>query len=146
MSAIAFVTMLPSIISYLRLLCSASARIDGAEIRLSGRLLDMLYTMIYNVPVYRIVQTETYRKWFTKLRDTVAKQHIVWRLERMRNGNFGDSKSVGDGVFELRINVGKGYRVYFTNDGKEIVILLVGGDKSSQDSDIKTAKKMAQEF
>lgn len=116
MSAIAFVTMLLSIISYLRLLCSASARIDGAEIRLSGRLLDMLYTMIYNVLVYRI------------------------------NGNFGDSKSVGDGVFELRIHVGKGYRVYFTNDGKEIVILLVGGDKSSQDSDIKTAKKMAQEF
>lgn len=79
-------------------------------------MIDTLYTMLYNMPVYKT------------------------------NGNFGDSKSVGDGVFELRIHVGKGYRVYFTNDGKEIVILLVGGDKSSQDSDIRTAKKMAQEL
>ena len=79
-------------------------------------MIDTLYTMLYNMLVYKI------------------------------NGNFGDSKSMGDGVFELRIHVGKGYRVYFTNDGKEIVILLVGGNKSSQDPDIRTAKKMAQEL
>lgn len=96
--------------------------------------------------MYRVLQTETYKKWLEKLRDNVAKQNILWRIERMRNGNFGDSKSVGDGVFELRINVGKGYRVYFTNDGKEIVILLIGGDKSTQENDIKKAKKMAKDF
>ena len=62
----------------------------------------------------------------------------------MRDGNFGDFKTVGGEVFEMRIDVGKGYRVYFTNNGKQIVILLVGGDKSTQDEDVKTAKKMAE--
>lgn len=94
----------------------------------------------------KVVQTETYKKWFKKLKDYTAKFAIGQRIERMQQGNFGDSKSVGDGVFELRVDVGKGYRVYFTNDGKEIVILLVGGDKSTHDSDIAKAKKMAKEF
>lgn len=94
---------------------------------------------------YEIRQTKIFSKWFIKLKDTVAKVAIAKRIVRLENGNFGDSKSVGDCVFELRIDVGKGYRVYFTNDGKEILILLVGGDKSTQDEDIKTAKKMAKE-
>ena len=64
----------------------------------------------------------------------------------MKVGNFGDSKTVGEGVFELRIDVGKGYRIYFVNNGKEVVILLVGGDKSTQEDDIKTAKRMAKEL
>ncbi|WP_027728830.1 type II toxin-antitoxin system RelE/ParE family toxin [Treponema sp. C6A8] len=96
--------------------------------------------------MYSILQTETYKKWFKKLKDQTAKFAIGQRLERMKTGNFGDSKTVGEGVFELRIDVGQGYRVYFTNDGKKIIILLVGGNKTSQDSDIKTAKKMAKEF
>ena len=96
--------------------------------------------------MYKVLQTETYKKWFKKLRDNIAKQNIILRIERMKNGNFGDSKAVGDGVFELKIDIGKGYRVYFTNNGKEIVILLVGGDKSTQDEDIKAAKKMAKEL
>lgn len=96
--------------------------------------------------MYKVLQTETYKKWFRKLRDDVAKRNITLRIERMKNGNFGDSKTVGEGVFELRIDVGKGYRVYFKNNGKEIIILLVGGSKSSQDVDIKTAKKMAKEY
>lgn len=83
----------------------------------------------------KVVQTETYKKWFKKLKDYTAKFAIGQRIERMQQGNFGDSKSVGDGVFELRVDV-----------GKEIVILLVGGDKSTQDSDIVKAKKMAKEF
>ena len=95
--------------------------------------------------MYKVLQTETYKKWFKKLRDNLAKQNITMRIERLKLGNFGDSKTVGDGVFELRIDVGKGYRVYFKNTGNEIVILLVGGDKSTQDEDIKTAKKMAKE-
>lgn len=96
--------------------------------------------------MYKVLQTETYKKWFKKLRDNVAKQSITWRIERMKNGNFGDSKTVGGGIYELRIDVGKGYRVYFKNNGKEIIILLVGGDKSTQEADIKTAKKMAEDF
>lgn len=102
--------------------------------------------MVYSEYVYKVLQTETYKKWFRKLRDDVAKRNITLRIERMKNGNFGDSKTVGEGVFELRIDVGKGYRVYFKNNGKEIIILLVGGSKSSQDVDIKTAKKMAKEY
>ena len=105
-----------------------------------------MYTMVYNTIVYKILQTEKYKKWFKKLRDNIAKQNITWRIERMFNGNFGDSKNVGGGVFELRVDVGKGYRVYFTNNGKEIVILLVGGDKSTQDEDIKAAREMAKEY
>lgn len=96
--------------------------------------------------MYKVLQTETYKKWFRKLRDNLAKQSIIMRIERMKNGNFGDSKTVGDGVFEMRVDVGKGYRVYFKNMGKQIVLLLVGGDKSMQDEDIKTAKKMAKEY
>lgn len=102
--------------------------------------------MVYSEYVYKVLQTETYKKWFRKLRDDVAKRNITLRIERMKNGNFGDSKTVGEGVFELRVDVGKGYRVYFKNNGKEIIILLVGGSKSSQDVDIKTAKKMAKEY
>ncbi|WP_296860288.1 type II toxin-antitoxin system RelE/ParE family toxin [Treponema sp.] len=80
-----------------------------------------------------------------KLKDNIAKIAIVRRLGRLENGNFGDSKFVGDSVFELRIDVGKGYRIYFTNKEKEIVILLVDGEKSTQDEDIKKAKEMAKE-
>ena len=100
--------------------------------------------MLYSIIVYKVLQTETYKKWFKKLRDERAKFAIGQRIARMTVGNFGDSKTVGGGVFELRIDVGKGYRVYFTNNGKRIVILLVGGDKSTQDADIKSAKKMAE--
>ena len=94
---------------------------------------------------YEVRQTKIFSKWLSKLRDAVAKVAIAKRIVRLKDGNFGDSKSVGGGVFELRIDVGKGYRVYFTNKDDKIVILLVGGDKSTQDEDIKAAKKMAEE-
>lgn len=94
---------------------------------------------------YELRQTKEFAKWLKKLKDTVAKVSIARRLVRMEDGNFGDSKSVGGGVFEIRIDVGKGYRVYFTNKDNKIIFLLVGGDKSTQDDDIKTAKKMAEE-
>lgn len=96
--------------------------------------------------MYKVLQTEAFRKWFKRLRDDIAKFAIGQRIERIKSGNFGDSKSLGDNIFELRVNVSKGYRVYFKNKGESIVILLVGGDKSSQDSDIKTAKKMGKEL
>ena len=94
---------------------------------------------------YEVRQTKEFSKWLKKLKDALAKVAIVRRLDRMKEGNFGDSKSVGRGVFELRVDVGKGYRVYFTNKNNRVVILLVGGDKSTQEEDIKTAKKMAEE-
>ena len=95
--------------------------------------------------MYEVLQTKLFSKWLKKLKDNIAKIAIVRRLGRLENGNFGDSKFVGDNVFELRIDVGKGYRIYFTNKEKEIVILLVGGEKSTQDEDIKKAKEMAKE-
>ena len=94
---------------------------------------------------YEVRQTKEFSKWLKKLKDALAKVAIVRRLDRMNEGNFGDSKSVGSGVFELRVDVGKGYRVYFTNKNNRVVILLVGGDKSTQEEDIKIAKKMAEE-
>lgn len=94
---------------------------------------------------YEIRQTKKFSKWFKNLKDSIAKIAIARRIVRMEEGNFGDSKSIGDKVFELRIDVGKGYRIYFTNKNCQIVFLLVGGDKSTQDKDIDAAKKMAEE-
>lgn len=90
-------------------------------------------------------QTDIFKKWFTKLKDKTAKYAIGQRIVRISNGNFGDSKSVGDSVFELRVDVGKGYRVYFMNENGKIILLLVGGDKSTQQRDIEKAKEMAKE-
>ena len=95
--------------------------------------------------MYEVRQTAAFSNWLTKLKDNIAKASILRRIVRLENGNLGDSKSVGEGVFELRIDVGHGYRVYFTNKDNKIIILLVGGDKSSQDRDIKAAKDMAKE-
>lgn len=79
--------------------------------------------------------------WLRSLRDSSARQRVRTRINRLRLGNFGDHKTVGDGVCELRIDYGPGYRVYCGRDGAEIVILLVGGDKRTQDRDIETAKE-----
>ena len=91
-------------------------------------------------------QTARFAKWLKKLRDVRARARITTRIRRIEMGNFGDAVSVGEGVSELRIHYGPGYRVYFVQDGTEIVILLCGGDKSSQDADIATAKDMAKEI
>ena len=93
-----------------------------------------------------IKQTETYRKWERKLRDQRAKALIAARVFRVANGLPGDVKPVGQGVSELRIHHGPGYRVYFKQRGNDIVILLCGGDKSSQQSDIATALRLAAEW
>ena len=94
----------------------------------------------------KVFQTERFSKWLRKLKDNLAKVAIARRIERLQDGNFGDSKSVGEQVFELRVDVGKGYRVYFMDRSSEIIILLVGGDKKTQDADIKTARKLAKEY
>ena len=87
-----------------------------------------------------------YLDWFLGLRDERARQIIQARLGRVRLGNFGFACSVGEGVCELKIDYGPGYRVYFGIEGKEIVILLCGGDKSSQDPDIRRAKLLWKEY
>ena len=91
-----------------------------------------------------IKKTQAYAQWIDDLRDIRARSRILARIERLASGNPGDVKSVGDGVSEMRIDYGPGYRVYFTHRGKEIIILLAGGDKGTQDSDIKFAKSIAK--
>jgi putative addiction module killer protein len=86
-----------------------------------------------------IRKTETFAKWIDGLQDIRARAHILVRIERLAAGNPGDVKPVGEGVSEMRIDYGPGYRVYFKKIGKQVVILLAGGNKSSQSKDIKTA-------
>lgn len=93
-----------------------------------------------------IKQTETYFKWEHKLKDQRAKAAIAARVFRLANGLLGDVSPVGQGISELRIHYGPGYRIYFKQHGNEIVILLCGGDKSTQSKDIETAKKLAKEL
>lgn len=89
-------------------------------------------------------QTERFSKWIRKLRDLHARARIQARIDRLEMGNPGDVQSVGDGVSEMRIHYGPGYRVYFTQKGSELIILLAGGDKGSQSSDIRAAKDLAK--
>jgi putative addiction module killer protein len=81
-----------------------------------------------------------------KIKDSRAKYCIYARVSRLIKGNPGDCKAVGEGIMEMRINYGPGYRVYYKHTGNEIIILLCGGDKSSQDEDIVKAKKLAKEL
>jgi|MGYP000954840349 putative addiction module killer protein len=90
--------------------------------------------------------TEVFDAWFADLRDAQALARIKMRMRRAEEGNFGDCKPVGEGVSEMRIHHGPGYRVYFTQRGMEVVILLAGGEKSSQAKDIKAALKLAREL
>ena len=89
-------------------------------------------------------QTEEYAEWFANLRDKQARARINVRIRRLSLGNPGDVKPVGEGVSELRIDYGPGYRVYFLQRGREVVILLAGGDKRTQQKDIETALELAR--
>ena len=95
-----------------------------------------------------ILTTTVFDSWFSNLKDNQAKRRIQMRIDRAEQGNFGDCKLVGEGVSEMRINMGPGYRVYFMqkSDGFEIVVLLVGGDKSTQQQDIKIAMQLAHDI
>jgi putative addiction module killer protein len=96
--------------------------------------------------VLEIRQTEVFARWFDGLRDRQARARITVRIRRLSLGNPGDVKPVGEGVSELRIDYGPGYRVYFTPRGQTLVILLAGGDKHTQDQDIKKAHELAQKL
>ena len=91
-------------------------------------------------------QTETFRIWRLRLKDVRVRALVASRLDRLAYGNAGDSKPVGQGISELRIDYGPGYRVYFQRRGNTIVVLLCGGDKSTQAKDIKMAKRLAEEW
>ena len=91
-------------------------------------------------------QTETFRRWRTRLKDERIRALIASRLDRLAFGHAGDVKPVGQGISELRIDHGPGYRIYFQKHGNTIILLLSGGDKSTQEKDIQTAKRLAAEW
>ena len=92
----------------------------------------------------RVKKSDVLLKWLNKLKDKIGKALINERISRIEDGNFGDCFPIGDGLSELRIHFGPGYRVYFKNTGKEIIVLLCGGNKSTQERDIVKAKKIAR--
>ncbi len=95
---------------------------------------------------YEVSTTEDFDIWLDGLRDVIAQEAIAARLVRITGGNFGDHASVGDGVSELRIHHGPGYRAYYVVRGRAVVFMLCGGDKKTQSRDIKTAKEMASDL
>ncbi|MCY4285213.1 MAG: type II toxin-antitoxin system RelE/ParE family toxin [Thiotrichales bacterium] len=94
--------------------------------------------------MFEVRRTAVYAKWLDGLRDVRAKARILIRIERLAAGNAGDTRSVGEGVSELRIDYGPGYRVYFKKQDRTIVVLLAGGDKRTQSRDIETALRLAR--
>ena len=91
-------------------------------------------------------RTEFFDDWLRGLKDSRAKAKVAARIDRLAAGNPGDVKPVGGGISEMRIDYGPGYRVYFKQQGTKVIILLVGGDKSTQDADIKTAVAIAAQL
>jgi putative addiction module killer protein len=106
--------------------------------------LDVLSPMDYIHLMAEVRQTEEFSGWLHRLRDANAVARIVGRIRRMEMGNPGDSRGVGHGILEMRIDYGPGYRIYYVHRGAQIVILLCGGDKRTQPKDIKRAQKLAE--
>ena len=106
--------------------------------------MDKLSPMGNNIHLIEVRQAETYARWFKALRDHNAKGRIDIRIRRVSLGNFRDVKAVGEGVWELRVDYGPGYRIYYMHRGAQIVILLYGGDKRTQLQDIKRARMLAE--
>ncbi|HEX3130233.1 MAG TPA: type II toxin-antitoxin system RelE/ParE family toxin [Thermoanaerobaculia bacterium] len=94
----------------------------------------------------KVRQTNVFEAWFANLRDRMARVRIDIRIRRLSLGNYGDVRPVGEGVSELRIDYGPGYRVYFVQRGQSLVVLLAGGDKSTQSRDIERALELAKEL
>ncbi len=105
-------------------------------------LVDKMYPNGYSEHMNTFLVTDEFDAWLTQLRDPVAKARIAVRIRSAELGNFGDCEPVGEGVSEMRIHVGAGYRLYYTRRGSVVYLLLCGGDKSSQKRDIKRAKAL----
>jgi putative addiction module killer protein len=101
---------------------------------------------IINYNMIEIIKSDVFDKWLEGLRDRNAKIRVLTRLDRLAAGNFGDLKTVGGGVLEMRIKYGPGYRVYLKRRGSLVVVVLAGGDKSSQQKDIKLAQSLAKHW
>lgn len=106
--------------------------------------LDPLSPISDNENRYKVLETATFRAWLNALRDKLARKVIQTRLDRMQLGHFGDVEALGEGVSEMRVHAGPGYRLYFARHGEKIVILLAGGDKDTQRRDIRDAKDQWQ--
>lgn len=103
--------------------------------------------MDYNWDMIEVIQSETFARWLGKLKDRAAVMRINARIRRLtETGNFGDAKPVREGISEMRIDHGPGYRLYFIQSGPVLVVLLAGGDKSTQDADIKRAIDISKEW
>lgn len=96
--------------------------------------------------MFDLVETKQFVSWLASLRDKKARGRIIGRLERLSFGQFGDVKPVGNGISEIRLDFGPGYRIYFRQRGSVVILLLIGGDKVSQARDIQRAKRIADEF
>jgi putative addiction module killer protein len=92
-----------------------------------------------------IRKTDIFKKWLNRLKDVIAKAHINRRIDRLERGNPGDVEPIGEGCSEMRIDYGPGYRVYYKDTGKEIIIILCGGIQANQQNDIDKAKRLARE-
>ena len=109
-------------------------------------MIDKSPVVLHKGQAFELAETSVFSEWLGSLRDRRAMAKVLDRLKRASNGNFGDCKSVKGGVSEMRIDYGPGYRVYFFQRGKELVILLCGGDKRTQDADIAQAKRLKEEI
>jgi putative addiction module killer protein len=108
--------------------------------------IDKSNAVLYKGHAFQLAETDEFHHWLGSLNDRRAMARIVDRLKRASNGNFGDVKPAGSGVFEMRIDCGPGYRVYFFRRGKDLVILLCGGDKKTQKADIAEALRMKEDI
>ena len=120
----------------------------GAETDVTGHLspFAVVYPDRYIRFVIEVRQTDAFANWFLGLRDRTARARIDIRIRRLSLGNPGDVKPVGDGVSELRLDYGPGYRVYYIQQGSVLIVLLAGGNKSTQERDIRAAKALARDL
>ena len=110
------------------------------------RKVDKPDPVLYKGQAFTVVETHNFAQWIAGLRDREARAKIVGRIRRAAGGNFGDHRSVKGGVYEMRVDYGPGYRVYYFQRGEALVILLCGGDKRTQDADVAFAKRLKIEI
>ena len=118
---------------------------EGAGLKLASAGLDAIGIVNYSSQMLVVRQTDIFRSWLQSLNDARAIARIAVRIDRLAMGNPGDVRPVGSGISEMRIHYGPGYRVYFVLRGAELIILLCGGDKSTQSADIARARHVAKE-